>query len=109
MEKLFVGKERYATKGIAQKLPMMLQIFLWNCIEKRVNLDEKMDYLQVFKVQNICDPDVPGKRVTKITHSQEVPEYENTYFLRDGSLPVEGTIFVIDDGSVVTILWADEY
>lgn len=60
-----------------------------------------MDYLQVFKIQNICDPDVQGKRVTQIIHSQEIPEYKNTYILRDGSSPVVGTIFVIDDGSVL--------
>lgn len=47
--------------------------------------------------------------MTKIIHSQEVPEYENTFILSDGFSPVEGTIFVIDDGHVVTMLWADEY
>jgi hypothetical protein len=88
---------------------MIMQMFIWDCIEERVNMDEKMDYLQVFKFQNIYNPDIPGKRVAKIIHSQEIPEFEDTYFIRDGSSPVEGTIFVIDDGDVVTMLWADEY
>ncbi len=109
MEKLYIGKEKYATKGIVNKLPLELQMFLWSCIEERVARDEVMDYLQVFKLQNICDPEVTGKILTKITHSQEIPEFEYTYYLRDGSFPMEGTIFVIDDGSVVTMLWADEY
>lgn len=68
-----------------------------------------MDYLQVFKINNIFDPDAPGKRVAKIIHSQEIPEYENTYYRSDGSSMVEGAIFVIYDGNVVTMLWANEY
>lgn len=108
MEKLYIGKEKYVTKGIVNKLPLELQMFLWSCIEERVARDEVMDYLQVFKLQNIYDPDM-GLKVTKVIHSQEIPEYEYIYYLRDGSSPVEGTIFVIDDGAVVTMLWADEY
>jgi hypothetical protein len=109
MEKLFKGKEKYATKGIAQKLPLNIQLFLWSCIEKSVSGDKVMDYLQVFRLQNICDPVMTENRMTRIVHSQEIPEYESTYILSDGSSPVEGTIFVVDDGNVVTMLWADEY
>jgi hypothetical protein len=108
MENLFIGKEKYATKGIVQSLPLEIQLFLWSCIDERLVKGDKLDYLQVFKLQNIYDPDM-GLKVTKVMHSQEIPEYEYTYYLRDGSFSVEGTIFVIDDGSVVTMLWADEY
>jgi hypothetical protein len=109
MEKLFQGKGKYATKEIVQTLPLNLQLFLWSCIEERVSRDEVMDYLQVFRLQNIYDPNRTGNRVTRIVHSQEIPEYESTYILSDGSFPVEGTIFVIDDGNVVTMLWGEEY
>jgi ribosomal protein L24E len=45
----------------------------------------------------------------KITHSQEIPLREDEYCLQNGFHPGEGTIFVIDDGSAATMLWADEY
>lgn len=108
IDKLFIGKEKYATKGIVKSLPLEIQLFLWSCIDERLVKGDKLDYLQVFKLQNIYDSD-KGLKVTIVIHSQEIPVYEYTYYLRDGSSPMEGTIFVIDDGSVVTMLWADEY
>lgn len=109
MERLFEGKDRYITKGIEQKLPLTLQLFLWKCIDDEIVRKEPLDYLQVFKLQKYYDPSISNSTSLRITQSQEIPERLSTYSLSNGSSSVEGTIFIIDDGSVVTMLWADEY
>lgn len=109
MERLFEGKDRYITKGIEQRLPLALQLFLWKCLDDKITEKEPLDYLQVFKLQKYYDPSVSTSASLRITHSQEIPDRLSTYSLSDGSSAVEGTIFVINDGIVVTMLWADEY
>jgi hypothetical protein len=40
-------KPRYLTCGVDAKIPLLLQVFLWRCVEK---MPEPKDYLQVFKL-----------------------------------------------------------
>ena len=103
MEKCFVDKMRYMTRGIAEHLPISLQTHLWGYIEDLANIMEA-DYLQVFRLKK------DGSKLT-IIHSQEVPEYEKKHeLIVDDSMEIyEETIFVIDDGPYATMLWASEY
>ena len=39
------GGKRFVTSGIAEKVPLELQVIMWNMID---TMDEPRDYLQVF-------------------------------------------------------------
>ena len=87
--------KRFVTKGIADKVPLCLQLFMWMCIDV---LPCEKDYLQVFEFTE-----------AGVTHSQEEPEYIQEY-LAGGDAPIFiGKVFVIDDGSYLTMLLAEEY
>ncbi len=90
---------RYTTKGINENLPIMTQIILWELID---NMEvEQKDYLQVFTL-SVED------RQQKILHEQECPEYSAEH-LFPCSDPITGKIFVIDDETHSTMLFAEEY
>ena len=57
---MFNGK-RFVTSGIAEKVPLELQMIMWDMID---TMDEPKDYLQVFDLS-----EENGKQ--KIVHSQE--------------------------------------
>ena len=57
---MFNGK-RFVTSGIAEKVPLLLQVIMWNMID---TMDKPRDYLQVFDLS-----EENGKQ--KIVHSQE--------------------------------------
>jgi len=57
---MFSGK-RFVTSGIAEKVPLELQMIMWDMID---TMDEQKDYLQVFDLS-----EENGKQ--KIVHSQE--------------------------------------
>ena len=61
---MFNGK-RFVTSGIAEKVPLELQMIMWDMID---TMDEPRDYLQVFDLSE-------GNGKQKIVHSQEQPEY----------------------------------
>ena len=65
---MFSGK-RFVTSGIAEKVPLLLQVIMWNMID---TMDKPRDYLQVFDLS-----EENGKQ--KIVHSQEQPEYMKEY------------------------------
>lgn len=90
---------RYLTRGIADKLPMETQVFLWGLIDAMEI--EKQDYLQVFTLSA-----ENGRQ--KIIHHQEEPEYL-AEFVIPATDPVNAKIFVIDDDTHSTMLFADEY
>ena len=39
--------KRYITKGVSEKVSLLLQLFMWQCID---SIDVQKDYLQVFKL-----------------------------------------------------------
>ncbi|UUC42746.1 DUF960 domain-containing protein [Clostridioides difficile] len=64
---LFKGR-KFLTKGIENEIPIQLQVFMWNLIDK---LKIKRDYLQVFDIAPI------DSSFMLITHKQEAPKYIN--------------------------------
>ena len=56
------GGKRFVTSGIAEKVPLELQVIMWNMID---TMDEPRDYLQVFDLSE------EKTEKQKIVHSQE--------------------------------------
>ena len=90
--------QRYLTCGVDSTIPLELQLFLWECVDR---LPEPKDYLQVFELK-------PVGNLQCITHSSEEPEYHMEYLL-PLEVSITGKLYVIDDGSYSTMLLASEY
>ena len=90
--------ERYLTCGVDSTIPLELQLFMWECVEK---LPEQRDYLQVFNLQ-------PSGNMQSISHSSEEPEYHMEYLIPSDT-PITAKVYIIDDGDHSTMLLAEEY
>ena len=90
--------ERYLTCGIDSTIPLSLQLFMWECVER---LPEQRDYLQVFELK-------PVGPIQSISHTSEEPEYHREYLIPSDT-PVTAKVFIIDDGDHSTMLLAEEY
>ena len=93
------------TKGINNKVPLSLQIIIWSQIDKIVASKISVDYLQVFTFE---------KRENKLVliHHQEEPIYRNEiqFEMKDEFQNLVNTkIYVIDDLTHCTMLFASEY
>lgn len=93
------NNKRFITKGVVENINPLLQISMWQCIDK---LTLPQDYLQIFDL-TIED----GKQ--KIKHTQEEPEYHKEYLLNTDVSFYVGKVFVIDDETHSTMLLAEEY
>ncbi len=100
----FDPSTRYMTRGISEQIPIELQLFMWNEIDKVVKA-EKVDYLQVFEFK-VKDG------YLEVEHRQEEPLYKKIHRLKlietfkDMN---DEKIFVIDDIDHSTMLLASEY
>jgi len=93
------SKPRYLTRGVDSEIPLEIQLFMWQCIDR---MPEPKDYLQVFSLSVENDLQV-------IHHTSEEPEYNMTYILPTIINPVTAKVYVIDDGDHCTMLLAEEY
>ena len=91
--------KHYISEGVNSKVSLLLQLFMWQCIYE---MPPPKDYLQVFKC-SVYD----GKQ--KVTHIQEVPEYQREYLINMDAPFFVGKIFVIDDETHSTMILAEEY
>ena len=92
------NNSRYLTCGIDSTIPIELQLFLWDCVER---MPAPKDYLQVFNLK-------PVGKLQSITHNSEEPEYRMEYLLPSDA-PISEKIYIIDDGDHTTMLLASEY
>ena len=90
--------KRYITRGVQAEIPLALQLFMWNCIDK---LSPEMDYLQVFNLSKIGN-------LQRISHSSEQPEYHMEYLIPCDN-PVTAKVYIIDSEDYSTMLLASEY
>lgn len=104
------GEPRYITRGIHDSLPVICQILLWDAIDNLRDSGQRLDYLQIFRLRTIENPDRDGK-ILIIRHFQEQPAYSMEYKIpvRKDSVSINGKIYVIDDIDHATMLWAEEY
>ena len=93
------SKGRYLTRGVDEKIPLELQLFMWEAVD---NMPAPKDYLQVFNlsIEN-------GLQV--IHHTSEQPEFDMTYILTTVNTDITEKIYIIDDGEQCTMLLAEEY
>ena len=104
---MFNIDKKYMTIGIKENLGIDIQLFIWSEIEKRINLKEDVDYLQVFNISVIDE--VRG--IVKIEHTQEVPEYKKTLIIKSKCVKSNLKVFVILEleTGYATMLLATEY
>ena len=102
---MFNIDKKYITIGIKEQIGIDIQLFMWNEIEKRINLKKELDYLQVFNI-SIIDKD---KGIVKIEHTQEIPEYKKTSIIKRKEVRNNLKVFVILEAEYATMLLASEY
>ena len=102
---MFNIDKKYMTIGIKEEIGIDIQLFMWNEIEKRINLKKELDYLQVFNI-SIIDKD---KGIVKIEHTQEIPEYKKTSIIKSKEVRNNLKVFVILEAEYSTMLLASEY
>ena len=102
---MFNIDKKYITIGIKEQIGIDIQLFMWNEIEKRINLKKELDYLQVFNI-SIIDKD---KGIVKIEHTQEIPEYKKTSIIKSNEVRNNLKVFVILEAEYATMLLASEY
>ncbi len=100
--------KRYITRGVAVELGLETQFSIWKLIDDLAEVSEDIDYLQVFEIKSVTDENKENK--LKVIHTTEQPKYKQEWLLDNFSNDVVGhRIYVIDDGSVTTMLLSDEY
>ena len=90
--------KRFLTCGVDSTIPLELQMFLWECVER---MPIPRDYLQVFELK-------PVGILQAVTHSSEEPAYKMEYVI-PMSNPIAEKVYIIDDGDHSTMLLANEY
>ena len=90
--------ERYLTCGVDSTIPLELQLFMWECVER---MQCTKDYLQVFEL-------TASGPMQSISHSSEEPEYHRVYLIPSDA-PITAKVYIIDDGDHSTMLLAEEY
>ena len=89
---------KYLTCGVDSTIPLELQLFLWDCVDR---LPEPKDYLQVFELKAVGS-------MQSITYTSKEPEYRMEYIIPSDA-PIIEKLYVIDDGDHSTMLLASEY
>ncbi len=96
---------RFVTAGVARMVPLDVQVFLWDIIAQEVAMRDDVDYLQVFSFTS-----KDGQLV--VLYSQEQPDINKQFFytLRDEFDEfIDNKVYVIDDSTHSTMLFAHEY
>lgn len=85
---------KYMTKGIQDRIPLDLQILMWQMYDQCKEEMEKTDYLHIFQLKSL-----EGNRLNQeIVHKQEMPEYERTYVV-EVNQPITENIYIIENHS----------
>lgn len=103
---MFSIENRYVTCGIDNDLPPEIQITIWQAIDTKKALGEKLDYLQVIKFKKhnntllLVHIEQEQPQAEYICYIPYAPQYDNI---------LNKTVYVIDDGEHSTMLFAEEY
>lgn len=94
------SNERYLTREVANRVPVEIQILMWNLVEE---IKVKKDYLQVFEV-------IPnGSEFVEIIHKQEIPEFTFSYIIKNVGIETKMKLYIIDNGQYSTMMFCHEY
>ena len=102
---MFDNGSRYITRGVGNRIPLEIQIFIWQLIEDLKDTVGEVDYLQVFDISIVDETE----KTVRIIHSQEVPQYKKIWIVKSSETCDNEKIFVIDDDTHSTMLLAEEY
>ena len=92
-------RKRLATNNIMREIPFAWQLLLWAFVDK---LPIEQDYLQVFELAE-------ANGLQKVVHTQEYPPYRKEYLFAPLFRTVTARIYIIDDETHATMLFAHEY
>lgn len=105
---MFKRKEnRYVNKGVKEVVSVELQLFCWQCIDEQVQLEKKLDYLQVFEL----NPD-SQRQAIGIAHRQEEAfsiTYHEVKMTETTNQVTFLKVWVMDDGTNQTMVLPEEY
>ena len=94
------SNKRYLTREVANRVPVEIQILMWNLVEE---IKVKKDYLQVFEV-------IPnGSEFVEIIHKQEIPEFTFSYIIKNVGIETKMKLYIIDNGQYSTMMFSHEY
>ena len=102
---MFDNGSRYITRGVGNRIPLDIQIFIWQLIEDLKDTVGELDYLQVFDISIVDEIE----KTVRIIHSQEVPKYKKIWIVKSSEPCYNEKIFVIGDDTHSTMLLAEEY
>ena len=92
-------RKRLATSNIMREIPFAWQLLLWALVDK---LPIEQDYLQIFELSEVNE-------LQKIVHTQECPPYRKEHLLSPLFRTVTAKIYIINDETHATMLFAHEY
>lgn len=91
--------ERYLTREVVERVPIDIQVLMWDLVEKI----EERDYLQVFEL-------IPkGSEIVEIIHKQEIPEVTSIYKIKNNEIKNKMKLYIIDNGEYSTKMFSHEY
>lgn len=92
-------KERYLTREVADRVPIGIQLLMWDLVEKL----EERDYLQIFEL-------IPKySEIVEIVHKQEIPEVTSIYKIKNNEIKNKMKLYIIDNGEYSTMMFSHEY
>lgn len=91
--------ERYLTREVAERVPIDIQLLMWDLVEK---LQER-DYLQIFELTP------KGSEIVEIVHKQEIPEVTSIYNIKNNEIKNKMKLYMIDNGEYSTLMFSHEY
>ena len=92
-------RKRLATSNIMREIPFAWQLLLWTLVDK---IPIEQDYLQIFELSE-------ENGLQKVIHTQEWPPYRKEYFFAPLFRTVTSRIYIINDETHATMLFAHEY
>ena len=94
------SNKRYLTREVANRVPVEIQILMWNLVEE---IEGEKDYLQVFEV-------IPNRsEFVEIIHKQEVPKFTSNYIIKNVGIETKMKLYIIDNGQYSTMMFSHEY
>ncbi len=98
--------ERLITKSIQQKIPIEIQLLLWNMQNRLRKQQKEIDYLQVYRLEAV------QKNLQFVEHTAEQPFYKMSYYCVVENAVTEKVYIIETDYNtklVETMLLASEY
>ena len=91
--------ERYVTREVADRVPIGIQVLMWDLVEKL----EERDYLQIFELTP------KDSEIVEIVHKQEIPEVTSIYKIKNNEIKNKMKLYMIDSGEYSTLMFSHEY